>query len=118
MMKPTRAQIREAAKRYVKVVEWGEEDGVFIGSAPPLIGQACHGKTEAEVFAKLQVIVEEWVEILLSDKKPLPPALDKKAYSGRFVVRVKPELHKRLALQAAAREESLNEFIVSRLTSR
>ena len=116
-MKQTRAQIKEAAKRYVKVVEWSPEDGVFVGSAPPLIGQACHGDTEAEVLTQLQKIVEEWVEILLSDKKPLPPALDKKVYSGRFVVRVKPELHKRLALQAAARDESLNEFIVSRLAS-
>ena len=116
-MKPTRTQIKEAAKRYVKVVEWSEEDGVFIGSAPPLVGQACHGKTEAEVLTQLQVIVEEWVEILLSDKKALPTALDKKTYSGRFVVRVKPELHKRLALQAAARAESLNEFIVSRLSA-
>jgi predicted HicB family RNase H-like nuclease len=116
-MKPSRAQIKDAAKRYIKVVEWSDEDGVFIGSAPPLIGQACHGNTEAEVLAQLQEIVEQWVEILLSDRKPLPPALDKKVYSGRFVVRVKPELHKRLALQAAAREESLNEFIVSRLAS-
>jgi predicted HicB family RNase H-like nuclease len=116
-MKRTRTQIKDAAKRYVKIVEWSEKDGVFVGSAPPLIGQACHGDSEEEVLAQLQTIVEEWVEILLSDKKPLPAELDKKTYSGRFVVRVKPELHKRLALQAAAREESLNEFIVSRLAS-
>jgi predicted RNase H-like HicB family nuclease len=66
-MKPTRARLKEAAKRYLKVVEWSEEDGVFIGSAPPLVGQACHGETEAEVPAQLQMIVEEWVGILLSD---------------------------------------------------
>jgi predicted RNase H-like HicB family nuclease len=66
-MKGTRKRIEDAAKRYVKIVEWSETDSVFVGSAPPLIGPACHGDTEAEVLAQLQTIVEEWVEILLSD---------------------------------------------------
>ena len=110
-MKPTAAQITEAAKRYVKVVEWSAEDGVYIGSAPPLIGQSCHGKTEVEVLTQLQRIVEEWVEILLTDGKPFPEATANKEYSGKFLVRLAPALHKKAALQAMARGESLNQFV-------
>ncbi len=72
-MKPTITQVREGARRYLKIVEWSEQDGCYIGSAPPLIGASCHSDTEEKVLAQLQVIVEEWVRMLLSDGKPLPP---------------------------------------------
>jgi predicted HicB family RNase H-like nuclease len=110
-MKPTTTQIKEAAKRYLKIVEWSEKDRCYVGSAPPLIGQACHGKTESDVIAQLQVIVEEWVEILLSDAKPLPESTANKSYSGKFVVRVPPDLHRKAALKAMARGDSLNQFV-------
>ena len=110
-MKPTATQIKDAAKRYLKIVEWSDEDRCYIGSAPPLVGQACHGKTEADVIKQLQVIVEEWVEILLREGKPLPQPATKKRYSGKFVVRVTPDLHKRAALKAMARGDSLNQFV-------
>jgi len=52
-MKTTTTQIREVAKRYLKIVEWSAEDRCYVGSAPPLIEQSCHGASEAEVLAQL-----------------------------------------------------------------
>jgi predicted RNase H-like HicB family nuclease len=60
------------ARRYLKLVEWSDADGCFVGSAPPIIGPCCHGRTETEVMARLSTIVEEWVEIMLGDGHPLP----------------------------------------------
>ena len=51
------------AKDYLKVIEWSDEDRCFIGSAPPLIGQCCHAKTETEVVEQLNVIIQEWIDI-------------------------------------------------------
>lgn len=110
-MKSTPNQIKVHARRYLKVVEWSEEDGVYIGSAPPIIGQCCHGVTEAEVMRQLTIIVEEWVKIFLQDGKPLPAPSAGKTYSGKFVVRVSPEVHQSAALKAMARGESLNQFV-------
>jgi predicted RNase H-like HicB family nuclease len=45
-------------------VEWSDEDGCFVGSAPPLIGPCCRGKNEAKVYAQLCEIVEEWTALL------------------------------------------------------
>lgn len=103
------------ARRYLKLVEWSDRDGCFVGSAPPIIGPCCHGRTEAEVMAQLSTIVEEWVEIMLGDGHPLPAATTGKKYSGQFVVRVAPELHKKASLKALARGESLNQFVASAL---
>lgn len=114
-MKPTRAQIEKAARQYVKLVEWSDEDGCYIGSAPPLIGQSCHGSTEAEVLAQLNEIVEEWIVTLLTRGEPLPEASANKEYSGKFVVRVSPAVHKKAALKAMSRGTSLNQFVADAL---
>ena len=60
--------------RYVKIVEWSEEDQCFVGSAPGLLLGGCHGDDERQVFAELCEIVDEAIEILKSDGRPLPPA--------------------------------------------
>ena len=103
------------ARRYLKLVEWSDQDGCFVGSAPPIIGPCCHGRTEVEVMAQLSTIVEEWVTTLLGDGHPLPAATAGKKFSGQFVVRVAPELHKKASLRALARGESLNQFVATAL---
>jgi hypothetical protein len=49
----------KASARYVKIVEWSEEDNCFVGSAPGLILGGCHGDDEQEVFEELCHIVDE-----------------------------------------------------------
>ncbi len=58
---------------YVKLVEWSDEDGCYIGSAPGLLLGGCHGDDEQLVFEELCQIVEETISDYLSCGKPLPP---------------------------------------------
>lgn len=95
----------------MKVVEWSDEDGCFIGSAPPLIGQCCHGASEEDVLRQLSVIVEEWIEELRGAGKTLPEASAGKEYSGKFLVRVSPEIHRAATIRAMQSRQSLNAFI-------
>ena len=60
------------AAKYVKVVEWSDEDGAFVGQCPGIIGPCCHGPDEVEVYRELCEIVEEWVEIARKDGSSLP----------------------------------------------
>ena len=107
--------MKAKAARYMKIVEWSDEDGCFVGSAPPLIGPCCHGQDEAKVYAQLCRIVEEWVEILETDGRELPEPLAAKKFSGKFVLRVEPALHRRLVAKALAAGESLNSFCAKTL---
>jgi predicted RNase H-like HicB family nuclease len=59
--------------RYIKIVEWSDEDGCYVGSSPGLFHGGCHGDDEQQVFAELCQIVDEWVATLKQDGKPLPP---------------------------------------------
>jgi predicted RNase H-like HicB family nuclease len=66
------AIVKESA-RYVKIVEWSDVDQCFVGQCPAIIGPCCHGDDETEVYAELCGIVDEWIETLKRDGKPLPP---------------------------------------------
>ena len=59
--------------RYIKLVEWSDEDQCFVGSAPGLVLGGCHGDDEQAVFAELCDIVDEAVELHRRDGRPLPP---------------------------------------------
>jgi len=61
------------ASKYVKIVEWSEEDNCFVGSCPGLFYGGCHGDDEKAVFAELCQLVEETLELYQREEKPLPP---------------------------------------------
>lgn len=102
---------------YLKLVEWSEQEECYIGSAPPLIGPCCHGDNEAKVYRDLCRIVDEWIEIHETDDQPLPEPLipPTKEFSGRFMVRIDPKLHKALAIQSMRAGKSLNAFVAEKL---
>ena len=106
----TRKEVKLKAAEYPKFVEWNEEDQCFVGRCPGLFEGAIHGKDEAAVYAELCQTAEEWVTILHKEGIPLPDSLTKKKFSGKFVLRVEPALHRRLAAKALASGESLNAF--------
>jgi predicted HicB family RNase H-like nuclease len=114
-MKAARTTIKRHAARYPKFVEWSDEDGCFIGRCPTLFRGGVHGRDEAAVYRELCKRVEEWVELLLSDGAKLPRARPSAKASGKFVVRLPPSLHERLALKAIASGESMNNLIVQAL---
>jgi predicted RNase H-like HicB family nuclease len=58
--------------RYVKWVEWSNQDGCFIGECPGVIGPCCHGDEETAVCAELCRIVDEWIENMKTRGQPLP----------------------------------------------
>ena len=59
--------------RYLKVVEWSEEDDCYVGRAPGLMYGGCHGDNEQEVFAELCKMVDEMLELIREEGLELPP---------------------------------------------
>ncbi len=55
---------RDRCFKVCKIVEWSDEDGMFVGQCPGVIGRCCHGFDETEVDRELRQIVEEWVELM------------------------------------------------------
>ena len=100
--------------KYLKLVTWSEEDQCYVGSVPGWVENCCHGGNEANVYRRLCEIVDEWIAIYRRDGRPLPAPTNRK-YSGRFVLRTGPEMHRALAVRALSQGASLNAFVVKTL---
>lgn len=76
--------MKESA-RYVKIVEWSDEDQCFVGSCPGLIYGGCHGDDEKQVFEELCSIVEEAIELYKRENRPLPPPTSGRDYANKML---------------------------------
>jgi len=98
--------------RYLKIVEWSEEDRCYVGRAPGLMLGGVHGDNEVKVYEELCHVIEEWIKIYEKDRNPLPRATAKRGYSGKFNLRLGRELHEQIAITAIKQGQSLNKLCV------
>ena len=105
----------KASDRYLKIVEWSDEDQCYIGRAPGLTLGGVHGEDEAKVYNELCHVVEEWIALYEKDGHILPPATAARHYSGKFNLRVGEDLHEILNIESLKVGESLNTYCVKAL---
>jgi predicted HicB family RNase H-like nuclease len=105
----------KVSDHYLKVVEWSEQDQCYIGTSPGLIVGGVHGKNQAKVFEDICMAVEDAIQVLQKEGKPLPPETANKSYSGKIALRIPPGLHKKLAIKAHQNGASVNKFIQEQL---
>ena len=108
----------KTSDRYLKIVEWSDEDRCYVGRCPELMLGGVHGKNEKQVFAELCEVIDEWVAKAKSDNEELPEGMAGKQYSGKFNVRLSARLHERLALAALKEGKSLNNYVAEVLERR
>ena len=105
-------ELQKQASRYIKVVEWSEEDGCFVGQCPELFSGGCHGADEAKVYKELCSMVEEVLEDMAADGRTAPAPLAAQKSSGKFMFRPGESLHKALSIRAFREHKSLNQVCV------
>lgn len=103
---------------YAIYLRWSEEDQAWIAEVPDLPGCMADGATEADAIAAAQEAARLWIEVARADGREIPqPASDASTASGKFVVRVPRSLHRRLQLLARRENVSLNQLVLSMLSS-
>jgi antitoxin HicB len=73
-------------------------------------GCMTEGDTEAEAAANLKDAMKEWIRAQLESGVSVPPPATSITYSGKFVVRLPPSLHREASACAARENVSLNAF--------
>ena len=88
-------------------VTWSEEDGEYIGLCAEFPSLSWLASEPEAALQGIRQVVAEVVADLQASGEDVPEPLALKKYSGRFMVRVPPELHRRLAMEAVKSGVSL-----------
>jgi predicted HicB family RNase H-like nuclease len=96
-------------------VTWSPEDGEHVGLCVEFPSLSWLAATPEEALLGIRQMVSEAVADMQSAGETVPEPLAEKNYSGEFRVRIPPEVHRALALQAAEQGVSLNRLASAKL---
>jgi predicted HicB family RNase H-like nuclease len=100
---------------YTYRVTWSPEDGEHVGLCVEFPSLSWLAATPEEALLGIRQMVAEAVADMQSAGETVPEPLAEKNYSGEFRVRIPPEVHRALALQAAEQGVSLNRLASAKL---
>jgi predicted HicB family RNase H-like nuclease len=101
--------------RYTYRVTWSEDDKEYVGLCAEFPSLSWLARTPEAALKGIRKVIADAVEDMKDNGEPLPDPIASRQYSGKFVVRVPPEVHRKLAVQAAESGVSLNRLASSKL---
>lgn len=106
---------RRTIEYYLKLpytVELRETPGAgWFARIVELPGCMSQGDSAEEALAMIREAKELWLEVALEEGKPIPEPRSTDEYSGKFVLRLPPWLHGKLAEEADREGVSLNQYV-------
>jgi predicted HicB family RNase H-like nuclease len=102
---------------YTYRVTWSDEDEAFVGLCAEFPGLSWVAASPEEGLAGIRKLIVEVLADMELSAEPIPQPLAKGKYSGKFMVRIPPDVHRRLALEAAEAGISLNRLVSARLSA-
>lgn len=102
--------------RYAYRVIWSAEDNEYVGLCAEFPSLSWLAATPEAALKGLRQVVAAAVVDLEASGEPIPDPLATRSYSGKFVVRVPPDVHRRLSLEAAEAGVSLNRLASAKLS--
>jgi predicted HicB family RNase H-like nuclease len=100
---------------YTYRVTWSPEDKEHVGLCAEFPSLSWLALTPEDALVGIRQVVTEAVNDMQASGDAIPEPLAEKRYSGEFRVRIPPELHRALAMQAAEQGVSLNRLASAKL---
>jgi predicted RNase H-like HicB family nuclease len=98
-------------------VIWSEEDKEYVGLCAEFPSLSWLAKSPEIALHGIREVVTDAIVDMKKNGETVPNPVTSKHYSGKFIVRVPPEVHRRLALEAAESGVSLNRLASARLSA-
>ena len=102
--------------RYTYRVTWSEDDNEYVGLCAEFPSLSWLASTPETALKGIRDLVAEVVEDMEESGEEAPKPIASRSYSGKFMVRVPPDVHRKLAVQAAESGVSLNRIASSKLS--
>lgn len=101
--------------KYTYRVTWSEEDEEFVGQCTEFPALSWLAETPEKALKGIGTVVKNCIEDMLQNNENIPLAISSRQYSGKFMVRVPPEVHRHLVIEAAESGVSLNRIASAKL---
>jgi predicted HicB family RNase H-like nuclease len=102
--------------RYTYRVTWSEEDKEYVGLCAEFPSLSWLAKSPEAALKGIRKLVEDVVKDMRREGKEVPKPIACRQYSGKFMVRVPPQVHRKLAIQASESGVSLNRLASPKLS--
>ena len=102
--------------RYTYRVTWSEDDNEYVGLCAEFPSLSWLSSTPEAALKGIRKLVAETVADMESNDEIVPEPIACRQYSGKFMVRVPPDVHRNLAIRAAESGISLNRVVSSKLS--
>jgi predicted HicB family RNase H-like nuclease len=103
---------------YTDRITWSIEDTEYAGLCAEFPSLSWLDKTPEAALSGIRKLVAEVVLDMQSNDEKVPEPLATKNYSGRFMVRIPPGIHRELTIEAAENKVSINRLVSSKLASK
>jgi predicted HicB family RNase H-like nuclease len=103
--------------QYTYRVTWSDEDNQCVGLCAEFPSLSWLDATPEKVLRGIRKVVAEVVADMRANGESVPEPISQRRYSGKFMVRVPPEVHRKLAVEAAEEDISLNRLVSAKLSS-
>ncbi len=105
----------DVVEKYTYRVIWSEEDQEHVGLCAEFPSMSWLERSQAGALRGIVDVVRQAVEDLRRAREPVPEPVATRRYSGQFKVRIPPEVHRRLSIEAAESNVSLNRLVSAKL---
>jgi predicted HicB family RNase H-like nuclease len=102
--------------RYTYRVTWSEDDNEYVGLCAEFPSLSWLSTTPEAALKGIRKSVSEVVADMEANDEALPEPIACRQYSGKFMVRIPPEVHRNLAIRAAESGISINRVVSSKLS--
>lgn len=99
------------ANKYSYRILWSEEDKEFVGLCAEFPTLSWLANDQSEALRGITELVKDCITDMKQNGEALPEPISLRHYSGRFVVRTTPDLHRQLTLLASEAGVSLNRYV-------
>jgi predicted HicB family RNase H-like nuclease len=103
--------------RYTYRITWSEDDREFVGVCIEFPSLSWLAKSPEAALKGIRKVVNKAVQDMESHGELPPAPISEKSFSGKFLVRIPPEVHRALAVKAAEDGISLNRLVSAKLAS-
>ena len=100
---------------YTYRITWSNEGGEYVGLCAEFPSVSWLDKTPEAALRGIRKLVKEAVSDMKANNENVPQALALQSYSGKFMVRIPPNIHRAIAMQAAEAKVSINRVVSAKL---